>query len=66
MHNQKQHHDGTMMWLMMAACALPVLVSAFGAGEKGVILWVLLGLGFMALLHWIIQRQSHQKEERDQ
>lgn len=61
MHHQ--HHGGKMMWLMMLACALPLLVSVVIGGRNGASLWILLGLGFMFALHWLAMRPSRKHDE---
>lgn len=52
-----------MMWLMMLACALPLLASIMAGGRKGASLWILLGLGAMFVLHWLAMRHPHKKDD---
>lgn len=57
------HHGGKMMWVMMLACAVPVLVSVVTRGRTGATFWVLLGIGTMFGLHWLAMR--HPKKHDD-
>lgn len=52
-----------MMWMMMLACALPLLVVSFtGAGRRPSI-WLVGGLGAMLILHWLAMRFMHRSPE---
>ncbi len=49
-----------MMWLMVLACAVPIIgISFAGSGNANRTTWAVLGLGLMFLLHWIVMKISH-------
>jgi len=52
-----------MMWLMMLACAVPIIITSFGgSGSTRPIIWATLGLGLMFLLHWIMMKVMHRNK----
>ena len=54
------------MWLMMLACAVPILFSTFGSNRTSTTIWVLIGIGLMAFLHWIDHRLSRRQLDKRQ
>lgn len=59
-----QQHDSKMMWLMMLACAAPIIFVSFaGSGTTSRIIWMVLGLGLMFLLHWVVMRWMHRGQQ---
>lgn len=51
------HHDSRMMWMMMLACALPLLVVRFipALGRSPVVSLMVI-VGGMFILHWLFMR----------
>jgi len=65
--NQRSHHDSKHMWLMMLGCLLPLLVVLFvRGGSSGTrnTLFVLAGIGMLALHFFGMRGGHHQGEEK--
>jgi hypothetical protein len=64
--NQNSNHDSKHMWWMMLGCLLPLLVILFArGGSDGTrnTLFVVAGVGMLALHFFGMRGHGHQKEE---
>ncbi len=53
------------MWLMMLACALPLVIISFaGQGRKLSVVWIVIALGGMFFVHWVVMRFSKKANQK--
>ncbi|MBI4089919.1 MAG: hypothetical protein HY421_00785 [Candidatus Kerfeldbacteria bacterium] len=62
MHDHRRH-DSKMMWVMLLACALPLLLVSLAGTNRSPVLWFTVGLGGMLLLHGTIMRSMHRSSQ---
>lgn len=52
------------MWLMMLACAAPLVIAAFvSSSGKQSLFWILPGFALMLIIHWLGMRHGGSQEQ---
>lgn len=60
-HNEQNNHSGhdmRMMWIMMLACALPLLIVSFGGTGTNRTILIIVAFGLMFGLHALLMRRK--------